>query len=240
MMKKIGKRLILTALLLSLLVSATGCTMLTDLRQHHGKTTKKGTIVVEEAEYILLPPCEYISMESFEDVETLHVTNDDVPLLLCGFLGTDCHISDDKTIIMKDADAFYDEEYSLEYFCREDQYEKVTEAMKNGYQPDVYQSYYYDFLHDEEKTYTYTKDEVALLQKALKAKPIPTIDGEYNYVVDVQSRMKGLPFGQYEFSIEEVSGTYYLETEDGYYRLPEELLGTLKEIQKETSLSEEW
>lgn len=240
MMKKIGKRLILTALLLSLLVSATGCSMITDLRQHHGKTTKKGTIVVEGAEYILLPPCEYISMENFEDVEALHVTNDDVPLLLCGFLGTDCSISDDKTIIMKDADAFYDEEYSLEYFCRADQYEKVTEAMKKGYQPDVFQSTYYDFVHDEEKTYVYTEDEVALMKKALKTKPIPATDGEYNYIVDVWSCMKGLPFGQYEFGIVEVGGKYYIDTENGYCVLPKELLGTLKEIQKETSFLEEW
>ena len=78
------------------------------------------------------------------------------------------------------------------------------------------------------------------VKKALETKPIPTIDGEYNYLVDVQSCMKGLPFGQYEFSIVEVSGTFCLVTEDGDYRLPEELLGTLKEIQKETSLSEEW
>lgn len=149
------KRLLAMVLAIAVCLSLSGCNALDELRACQGYWQLDGSIRWGEHSYKKLPACEelcpYFSYEY--DAPVLHVTADDVPVLLSTFVGESFDISEDELFLEGYEEAYTDaEELGYVLYCREDKYEEFVTRIQKGFTPELY---FYTYSVFDEETYEY-------------------------------------------------------------------------------------
>lgn len=264
-MKRTAKILAAIGLIIILCVSMTGCMKIDKMRERHGYIDEKGNIVVNGETFIALPYCEYLAPEFEgyygsifqESNNVVNITDKDVPVLLSGFSGENCHISKDEMYLVKEVFDEYHGYYGEQYYCHEDIYDKIYSAIEAGYSPDGYKYDYTDWNDEDnnwDKEYILTDAQVNAINEVLST--VSTIDElpydvesyGYIYFTEIMSFTEGMPFERYEVDIYKYESGYYIydshgsedNTEwlyDDIYRVPKSFEKIFDEITAKTKES---
>lgn len=232
-MKKVMK---LTALLLCVLfitASFSSCIYRSDIeemRSEHAFWTEKGTILYGDDEYIPLPSCKYLNAVWY-DMNTVYVTEADVPVLLSHTLGTMMPLSDDG-VLLQDTD--YSNGEISTYYCRSDKYDEVMARIETGNYFDGYTYAYFD--GQSLKAYHLTKDEVTAVNATLESGKIkePSDDIGQFYVTYLDASSDDELFSGEFGEIYCVNGAYfiYLYSDDAYFAVDKKYTETFDNIVK--------
>lgn len=230
-MKKM-KRAICLITVFVMCISLCGCSVLDDIRESRGIYTAEGNIqLTDGTEYAPLPSCKELS-PSFTQYKELYVVQSDVPLLLTSIMGTCFDISDDDLFLSS---------YVLGeggYYCRTDLYESVLERIENGFIPEVYAYWCYDYTSGKNVPYTLTQAEQdAVDQVCDTQEPQELLPGTYlswDYGVYLYLCSEDLLFTKETVKICVADNKYYVVDETGantvFYCVPAELTATFAQI----------
>lgn len=196
-MKKCLRLTLITALVLSLCLSLSGCNMIGEMRAAHGIMEADGSITLNGEQYIELPISEALSPDYGNGMQYVYVTAADVPVLLSGILGDSYMASKDGVFLE------YIESYELGrlQYCRSDKYADVAKAIKDGFTPVGYM-YTYEVLVDPD-LYETTTEQYRLSDAQAKALE--------KVLTDV------IPATIYSEIPSEYVTELYLHSEDGYF-----------------------
>jgi len=230
-MKKM-KRVICFIAVFVMCISLCGCGVLDDIRESRGIYTAEGNIqLADGTQYAPLPSCKELS-PFFTQYKELRVVESDVPLLLTSMMGAYFDISDDDLFL-----SAYINGESL-YYCRTDLYESVLERIENGFTPEVYAYWCYDYTSGKNVPYTLTPaEQEAVNQVCDTQEPQVLPAGTYmswDYGVFLYMCSADLLFSKETVEICVVGNKYYVVDETGadtiFYSVPAELTATFAQI----------
>jgi len=220
---------ILSLILLSalLLISFTSCMSLDDMKAAHAFYDENGAILYDGHTYYLLPECSELTVS---ELDSINVTETDVPVLLSGTLGDSYDVSPQKIFL-----SMY---YKGKIYCREDYFEDVKNRIENGYTMD---RYCFMAMIDPENTgdpansyvdYELLKPKVAsvLLDTMEIAEPmiLPSAGMKYEQIIRINRCSEDTFFQSYAFDLRISEGIYYVavtdsvQSETAYYRISDE------------------
>ena len=227
-MKRTIKCLTAAVILLSLLLSLTGCKFIEDLREKQVFISGDGTITVEGRKYIpldesaldnsYLNPVWSYSSEYFLADKTK-------PLLI------NC-LSDDTFDISIDK-VFLQDAYGDTIYCLAEEYETVASLLSKEFTPTGYFVSYYsdDVFSLETHDYDFSADEIATLQTLLSSEPITMSNKEYAELepltyITAYSEKKYYTESSLFLLKDEIHYylEYYFEGEERLYLMPDALL----------------
>lgn len=228
-------RILSLLMVLVLCLSFCGCSALDELRQSRASITPEGIIRLRDgSEYKQLPECEELT-PSFEDLDMVYVAEEELPLLLTVFSDIAFYKSDDGIFLESQ-----NEEFGTfgTYYCRTDVYDTMLERINNGFTPEVYGYWYYDYEQGEQMFYTLTPTqvdavlEVCSTQASERLPDMASLD--YEYMAEIVSCTKDRLFVRDMVSVCFVNETYYVVEYDFdgtvLYRVPDHLTRVFAEI----------
>lgn len=235
-MKK-TKTILILLTLFALCLSLCGCNALDNLRQSRASLTEDGAIRFQDGtEYKLLPECEEFYPD-FEDSETVHVAEEDVPLLLLSILGSSAEKSKDGRFVkayLRNASGIY---------CRSDLYEELSKRIEQGFTPEVYCYSYYDpqagdyggyRLYELTSGQIRAVNQVYTTQEPEKLPAVARLD--YNYRADLYMYTADHLFRKDMMDVCVMNGEYFLVTNDNsIYTVPEELFPIFERIMQKAT-----
>lgn len=172
-MKK-GMRIVAIAAVVCLLcLSLGGCKALDSARAAQGFWTEFGlSFTIGGEEYIRLPQSDVLNLlyvDHGSEVQTIYVTEEDVPVLLSPFYGHPLDATADGMLYVDSLSAFS----SQTVYCKADQYAEMVAQLEKGFQPVGFCCVY--TLIDPEtyeyssRLYRLTMEETAMIGALLEA-----------------------------------------------------------------------
>lgn len=210
-MKKVTRILALLLALMLVCLSATGCNAIDDLRARHGYYTESGSIMLDKTEYRLLPDNEYFSPIN-ADVDSIYVTDKDVPVLLSAMLGVGFDRYNDGLIL---STTMYDKELN---YCRSDKYEEIAAQMTGEFNPTGHCYTYLVFDTEtemyEEYNYLLTKEQDNAVNKVLDTvEPVKRAENATytcDYSISLYACTDNMLLQDWVYDIEKSQNTYYI------------------------------
>ena len=152
---KMIKRTFALVLLLSLLLSLTGCNWLDEMRQQQA-FFDAGKIVYNGITYQLLPESDTLYPE-LDYSHYIYPTTPDVPVLLSTIIANEWfYLSKDAAFLVGSNDSIY---------CRQDMHAQISQRIREGFTPEVI-CYFYDVW--DEKDYDYTEQAYILTDSQIE------------------------------------------------------------------------
>lgn len=235
-MKKLIKITALLLAVITIIASLSGCSLLDELRASCGYIEEvEGTTCISynDVVYKALPFDERLS-PIFNYDETFYISEPDIPLLLVPTLGTTYYISVDGKFVCDD--------YSSNYFCREDIYDELIAQMNDTF---PFMELCYSYYGYDEITGEYTEIRTLLSSDEIKAisdtfsysEPITMPDfAELNTdcYVEIFSCSKDALLLEAYADLISIQDKYYIITSDYgeelYYEVPAEQAEALSKI----------
>jgi len=245
-MKKVTRILCLIAVF-AICLSLCGCSVLDEIRQTRAIRTESGDIRLEGgAEYKLLPECRELT-PMFDEMKTVYVVTEDVPLLLTSAMGEYFDLSDDG-IFLKN----YVEGEEV-YYCRADAYDAVYQRIVSGLTLDKCCYWCYDYNAGRLIPYVLTQAQFDAVNQVCQTQEPQTLPSgammDWDYWVALNMCSEDLLFTKVLADICVTDGKYYVEVAAGVdtllYAVPAELTATFADImdmfvQTEGEYWEEW
>lgn len=202
-----------------------GCQMLDDMRATHAFLQDDGSVLWDGNVYrVLVLTDEMAEVDLIPDRKALNVTKADVPVLLSGLLGQEFNVYNNGVLL----ELYTWDSYERVLYCREDQYDAMTEALAKEFVLDTFYYEYYDSENGDYVRYYFSDEQFELVQKILSDElPLPMSDDFYvtmdedDYTVYL-SGCDADRFKTQEYMLEIVvtDAGYYLVTEDHAYIVP--------------------
>lgn len=221
-------RLLAFLLVIALCLPLTGCKALEDMRSHQAYRQENGSILWNGTEYkpietrdITLNLTQDLTQD--DEIEEIHVTKSDVPVLLSGMFGT---------IFGSYNDGLFIGEYysSVGIYCRADQYDAVLERIAIGFTPDkiCYDYYLYDkndfYIGDAQYVLT-AQQKKQLLELSETLEPAEMQEGMYlesEYTVSLYGCTEDGLLRSELFDIVQAGQQYYIDDWENIYLVPKE------------------
>jgi len=194
-MKK-TKRLLCLALVIALCLSLCGCRQLDDMKSRHATWMENGNILWNDNVYVPLytdstvGDYEYVEELNWENSEVIHVTKQDVPVLLSKRLGTNGYTGAGGLLLevnsyVVSVPEVTEYEYVNIFYCRKDMYDWALNALQNGYEIQEYGYYFYDYETGEETRGGLTNAQRQAIEDTLRTvTPADSYQNEYNDYYD--------------------------------------------------------
>lgn len=207
-MKSYIRLLSIFTVLLLLCVSLTGCDALDEARAAQG-FWRESDILLNGNLYKPAPSGEYLYPEFDRFESYIHVTADDVPVLLSIF-GDLYYISDNHL--------FLEDEKIGTLYCRADVYEEIADKLVNGFEPKAYCYWSYEYDKEEETVYTLTDDETLVIASVM-ASVEPTVmpagvSLDYTHWAQIYACTADHLLRKYVYDVVEMDGAYYISYSD--------------------------
>lgn len=225
-MKKITRFLSLIVLL-GILLSLCGCSYLDELRASRAYGPKNGAIVLDGAEYKILPSNQYFSPDMGGTTDIYVVEDEEVPLLLIDLFGDYGYKSEDGRFL-----SLYSES-GRHYYCRAELYDDLQHRLTGDFQPEGYTYSYYDYEADRQVPYIFTAHQAEALETVLSTQEPYQLPSNttlnYQYSVSLYQCSSDLLFRKYMGTLYYNEGRYYitidsrLEQATYIYDVPQEL-----------------
>ena len=231
-MKK-WKRFAAVTAVMMLCLSLCGCQALEDMRAVHAVWQEDGSILWNGDVYRKLEGATD-AIQPFYSMNSIRVTEADVPVLLSGMFGTSADVSRDGMLLCV---MHWDGGYTT--YCHEDHFDEINAYLQGDMAID---HYCYSYWSDEgELMYYYlTQEQQQVIDEILLSEePLPSEwdgyanyeEGEYTLVIEGCDE-KHLFTEWYMFEIAVEKDGYYLITEEHAYAVPPAYYGVFDEILK--------
>lgn len=166
------KRWLVLTLTAVLCLALCGCDELETMRAEHGLWQEDGSILWNGAVYrnVDVPQ----DLDGIYGYGVVNVTEPDVPVLLSAWFGEEYNVSKDGVLLYQ-----YDWDGHRTFYCREDQYNEMSQYLNK--QEQTMQYYYYEYYdeNDDWSTYFLTEEESdAVNQVVLGVMPRPVSEYE--------------------------------------------------------------
>ncbi len=225
------------AAILLLCTTLSGCTALDNARAAQGHW-RNDSILLNGALYEPLPENPYVYPEFNEFENYVHITADEVPVLL-SFIGELYYISDDQL--------FLEGNETGNLYCRADVCGDILDKLTNGFEAEAY--CYWSYGSEGENVYTLTDDET-LAVSAVMAATEPTVmpagvSLDYTHWATVFACTADRLLREYVYDVIEMDGTYYVtylgEIETYLYKVPAEYAAAFRHIlEAQRTADESW
>jgi len=211
-MKKFCKSMAVALLMLTLLLSFSGCSGLEDMRQAQAFYQEDGDIIYKGSQYRLLPDSAYLSPPMSYDMENyVYVTEQDVPVLLSETLAL-------ETLVMSSDGNFLVSESGYSCYCWVGMYDSMCQRIQQGFDIEVI-CYSYGGYNGQTGEYTneyyvLTEEQMATVEQVLSTvEPTIMASGwylDYEWNVELEERSADMLFKRSSLSLSVCEGVYYL------------------------------
>lgn len=240
-MKLIKKILCLTISVL-LCLSLIGCNFIDEMRDAQIHFNDAGNLVYNGYQYIQLPICEAFSPD-ITYINTLYITEEDVPVLLSQQFGGRAYITNDNLYIYSLTYSSSDGKTS--YFAREDIYDKIAKRINDG---NYFDGYYFYYTYYDESDEVPSHKQVYKIVSEESEEALNTIintatpDAEIDIdlftaytVTDLYACSNDLLFAEYSITIYKTEKNIYIASYSEYeqpvvFRVDEEFYAAINEI----------
>lgn len=216
-MKKILRLITLLLVSAFLITSFCGCQPLDEIKASRAiwSSNDLSKFKLNNQEYIQLPYYEYLQ-PYIDDESVIFVTEKDVPVLLSAVMGEPLYRDTTGYFYFTSYD--YDNEFDLNYYCREDKYEetlrRIENYSKNGFTPEAYCYSYYSYDEELTKYYILTDQQHKAVDDVLSTVQGTALPGEmnilYDYSVLIEECSKDMVFSRVKMDIYVKNNEYFI------------------------------